>query len=367
MLKSMLKKDVNIEMELINTHKCRFMGDVNTYDITLVDKDFKYTKSILNKSCGGATVLPFDKEGNVFLEIQYRFPIRQALLELPAGKCDDGETFFECAKRELREETGCLSENIIEMPEYFSQPEFSDEKIGGFIALDCEDTEEQELDADESVTVMKIPFELAIELVKRNIIIDERTIIAIGEARCIQGFSFSSFDIEIDKCVKDIVKKIQDEEINLEEKDIDIDYTEVCEFGIVQDHIVKVPGDKNSRRECFYVKAGDMVLPISKNGKIGVLVRYMPSVGKNLVQLPFKMEFDKETVFEDFGEIVTAIGYSNDRQYMFLAKELEETDDFIWLTYNEVLECIKSGDILDGRVMAMIFKYFLHLSNFVEK
>ena len=50
-----------------------------------------------------------------------------------------------------------------------------------------------------------------------------------------------------------------------------------------------------------------------------------------------------------------------------VAKELEETDDFIWLTYNEVLEHIKSGDILDGRVMAMIFKYFLHLSNFVEK
>jgi len=359
MLKEKLKKDVNIIMEHIDTHKCRFMGDVKTYDITLVDKNFKYTKSILNKSCGGSTILPFDEEGNVFLEIQYRFPIRQAILELPAGKCDDNETFFECAKRELKEETGCLSEDIIEMPIYFAQPEFADEKIGSFIALNCDNTEEQELDADESVTVVKVPFELAIELVKRNVIIDERTIIAIGEARCIQGLTGRKCDAEINKYIEDVIQKIHDEEKILEEKDVGIDYTEVCEFGVIQDHIVKVPGNKNSRRECFYIKSGDIVLPISKNGKIGFLVRYMPSVRKNLVQLPCKLEFEKNFCFENFGEIVTAIGYANDRQYMFLAKDLEENDDFIWLDFAETLEYIKSGDISDGRVLAILFKYFL--------
>jgi len=158
--------------------------------------------------------------------------------------------------------------------------------------------------------------------------------------------------------VENIVKKIQDEGSLLEEKDIDIDYTEVCEFGIVQDHIVKVPGNKNSRRECFYLKAGDLVLPISKSGKIGVLVRYMPSLGRNLVQLPCKLEFDKDTVFEEFGEMVTTVGYSNDRQYMYLANGLEETQDFIWLNYDEIVEYIKAGNISDGKVLAIIYKYF---------
>jgi len=358
MLRENLNKEVNIKMEKIDTHKCRFMGEVNTFDITLVDKDFKYTKSILHKPYGGASILPIDKDGNVFLEIQYRFPIRQAILELPAGRNNEGETFLECAKRELREETGCVSEEIIEMPSIFAQPDFSDEELGCFIALNCEKISEQELDSDEAVTVIKVPLALAVELVKRNVIIDERTIIAIGEARCIQGLRGPAFNNNVDEYVDFISKKIQDEGIILEEKDIDIDYTEVCEFGVIQDHIVKVPGDKNSRRECFYVKAGDLVLPISKEGKIGVLVRYLPSLKKNLIQLPCKLEFDKDTKFEEFGEMVTTVGYGNDRQYMYLAKDLDESDDFFWLSKDELFSYIKDGTIKDGKVLAIILKYF---------
>jgi len=358
MIKEILNNKVNIKMEHIDTHKCRFMGDVNTFDITLVDKDFKYTKSILNKPYGGSSILPIDSDGNVFLEIQYRFPIREPILELPAGRCDDNETFLDCAKRELREETGCEAEKIIEMPAIFAQPEFTDEKLGCFIAEGCKKIGEQELDSDESVTVIKIPFEFAVELVKRNIITDERTMIAIGEARCILNYRGQENVDDIELEAENMAKKIKEEGMLLEEKDIDIDYTEVCEFGVVKDHIVKVPGDKNSRRECFYLKAQDLVLPISKNGKIGVIVRYMPAVNSNLVQLPTKLEFIKDTVFTEFGEMVTAVGYANDRQYMFLAKEIDETDDFIWLTKEETLQYIKDGTIVDGRVLGIILKYF---------
>lgn len=359
MLEKELKKDVKIEMELIDTHKCRFMGDVNTYDITLVEKDFKYTKSILNKPFFGSHILPFDKEGNIFLEIQYRFPIQETIIELPAGRAEPGEDFFECAKRELREETGCTAEEIIKISEIFAQPEFTSEELGGFVAVGCEKTEEQDLDNDESVCVIKIPFDVAIELVKRNIITDERTIIAIGESRYILGYEISNNSSNVEQIIEEIKNRVKEEEKNLIEKDVGIDYTETCEFGVIRDHIVKVPGNKNSRRECLYVKAGDMVLPISKSGKLGVVVRYMPAVGKNLVQLPSKMEFEKDTEFQDFGEMVTAVGYSNDRQYMFLAKDLEENDEFIWLTKEQVIECIKDGKIKDGRVLAMILKYLL--------
>lgn len=359
MLKSKLAKDVNVEMEHIDTHKCRFMGEVNTYDITLKDKDFKYTKSILNKHCGGASILPIDNAGNVFLEIQYRFPLRQTIIELPAGRSEEGESFLECAKRELREETGCTAGEMIEMPAIFAQPEFTDEKLGNFLALDCEKTDNQNLDGDESVTVIKVPFEVAVEMVKRNVIADERTMIAIGEARCIHGLRYEYSSGDVDKYIEDLLQKVEYEGEKLEEKEVDIDYTEVCEFGIIQDYIVKVPGNKNSRRECFFVKSGDLVLPVSKNGKIGVLVRYMPSVGKNLVQLPQKIEFDKEIELKSFGEMVTAVGYSNDRQYMFVIDNLEETDEFVWLTREETMQAIKTGDIADGRVLAMILKCFL--------
>lgn len=358
MLKELLNKKNNIEMEKIDTFKCRFMGEVNTFDITLVDKDFKYTKSILHKPYGGASVLPIDKDGNVFLEIQYRFPLRQAILELPAGRSEEGESFLECAKRELREETGCSSKEIVEMPAIFAQSEFTDEKLGCFIALNCTKVGEQKLDTDESVTIVKMPFDVAVELVKRNVITDERTIIAIGEAKCIQGINASSNCPDLETEINNIIKKIETEGALLEEKDIDIDYTETCEFGVIQDHIVKVPGDKNSRRECFYVKAGDLVLPISKSGKIGIKVKYMPSVETNLVQLPCKLEFDKDVIFEEFGEMVTAVGYSNDRQYMYLAKNLDESDEFFWFNKQEILKFIEDGTINDGKVLAIILKCF---------
>lgn len=359
MLKNKLNQEVNVEFEHIDTHKCRFMGEVNTYDITLKDKNFKYTKSILNKPHGGASILPVDDEGNVFLEIQYRFPLRQAIIELPAGRCNDGEGFLECANRELREETGCTSKELIEMPAIFAQPEFTDEKLGNFIALSCQKTDEQELDSDEAVTVIKVPFDIAVEMIRRNIIIDERTIIAIGEARCILGLGNEKFKLDVDEYIKNMLKTVEEEGKKLEEKEVDIDYTEICEFGVIQDHVVKVPGNKNSRRECFYVKAGDLVLPISRNGKVGVVVRYMPSVGKNLVQLPSKIEFGQEADLKEFGELVTAVGYANDRQYMYTIENLEETDDFIWLREEDFIRCVKNGDIEDGRVLAIVLKRFL--------
>ena len=63
-------------------------------------------------------------------------------------------------------------------------------------------------------------------------------------------------------------------------------------------------------------------------------------------------------IWKEFGEMVTTVGYGNDRQYMYLAKNLEETGEFVWISKSEVLSYIKDGIITDGRVLAIILKYF---------
>lgn len=358
-VEKLLNEKALIEREKIDSFDCRFMGTVFTYDVIYTEKDFRYAKAFLSKAYGGSGILPMNKEGNVFLEIQYRFPIRQAILELPAGHVDQGESYFDCAKRELTEETGCVSQEIEEQLGFYAQPEFSDEWLAFYLAKNCVQKEEQHLDSDENVTVLKVPFEIALDLVKKGIIIDERTIIALGICRCIQGLRFPDKVENKEEMYKEIKEKIIEEGKKLEEIEVDIDYTEVFEFGIVQDHIVKIPGNKNSRRECFYVKAGELVIPVSQNGKIGLKVSYMPAVDKKLLLLPEKMEFEADAEFKTFGEIVTAVGYANDRQSLFVLEGLKESEDLLWFSEEEVLELIREKKIEDGRVLAALLKYLI--------
>jgi ADP-ribose pyrophosphatase len=55
---------------------------------------------------GAVMVVPMLADGQLVLERQYRYPLRQLTIEFPAGKVDVGETGFDCAVRELAEETG---------------------------------------------------------------------------------------------------------------------------------------------------------------------------------------------------------------------------------------------------------------------
>jgi ADP-ribose pyrophosphatase len=55
---------------------------------------------------GAVVIIPLFDDGTVLLERQFRYPLADVFIELPAGKIDPQEDPLDCAKRELQEETG---------------------------------------------------------------------------------------------------------------------------------------------------------------------------------------------------------------------------------------------------------------------
>ena len=84
---------------------------------------------------GASAVVPFlsdpaGEDPQVLLIRQYRYAAGEFIYEVPAGTLDAGETPLECARRELREETGCTAERVEHMYSIYTTPGFTDEQIG---------------------------------------------------------------------------------------------------------------------------------------------------------------------------------------------------------------------------------------------
>ena len=80
---------------------------------------------------GGVAVLALDEDNTVYLVKQYRYPIQQLLLELPAGKLDHGaeENVLLGAQRELSEETGLEAAQWTYLGYTLASPGFCDEVL----------------------------------------------------------------------------------------------------------------------------------------------------------------------------------------------------------------------------------------------
>ncbi|CAN5714938.1 NUDIX hydrolase [soil metagenome] len=55
---------------------------------------------------GAVMIVPLLDDGRLVVERQWRYPVERVMLEFPAGKIDAGEPPWQCAIRELIEETG---------------------------------------------------------------------------------------------------------------------------------------------------------------------------------------------------------------------------------------------------------------------
>ena len=129
------------------------------------------------KHPGAAAVLPVLADGQVILVRQYRYPIGEVTLEVPAGKLDaKDEEPLHCARRELSEETGYTAEVYEKLTTIATTVGFSNEYIHLYLARGLSAGRQH---TDAFVHVVRMPFEKALDMVKTGEIVDAKTIISL--------------------------------------------------------------------------------------------------------------------------------------------------------------------------------------------
>ena len=127
---------------------------------------------------GSTGIVPLFDDGTVAMVSQYRHPVGDYLLEIPAGTIEHGESPLNCARRELEEEVGLVAREFIEVAQIYIVPAYSDEKIYVYLAKDLT-ASQQNLDEDEIIHVVKYPLNEVMQMIGQGIITDALTILAL--------------------------------------------------------------------------------------------------------------------------------------------------------------------------------------------
>ena len=131
------------------------------------------------KHNGAVCVVPLTREGEVVCIRQYRYALGRVTLEIPAGKFDYiGEDHREAALRELREETGYTTDNLIDIGPLATSPALLTEIIYCYLAEDMTPGE-TDPDEDEFLEIVHIPLGEAVDMILRGEIQDAKTQAAI--------------------------------------------------------------------------------------------------------------------------------------------------------------------------------------------
>jgi ADP-ribose pyrophosphatase len=123
-------------------------------------------------------ILPLDEELNTWIVGQYRFPLQAYSWEIIEGGGPHGTDPVESAKRELLEETGLRATEWQEIQRMHLSNSVSDELSIIYIARGLS-LGEAEPEETEQLTVRKIPFQAAFEMVMSGEITDSMSVAAI--------------------------------------------------------------------------------------------------------------------------------------------------------------------------------------------
>lgn len=127
---------------------------------------------------GAVVIVPLLADGSIVLERQFRYPLHQVFIELPAGKIDANEEVLITGQRELLEETGYSASTWVKLGAQHPCIGYSNEIIHIYLATGLVAGEHRR-DEDETLEVFEMKLEDCLSMIRRGEITDGKTIVAL--------------------------------------------------------------------------------------------------------------------------------------------------------------------------------------------
>lgn len=130
---------------------------------------------------GGVVIVAQKDDDTILMVKQFRYPVGEPSLELPAGKLDKGEEPDSASRRELEEETGYAAKNWNYLGYIYTTPGFCDEKLHLYYASNLVFVG-QKPDDGEILECFEYKKDKIFEMIKNGEINDSKTICALTRA-----------------------------------------------------------------------------------------------------------------------------------------------------------------------------------------
>lgn len=178
------KKDFKVkDRVLTGEYRDGYLG-INKFEVVLEDGSTRKVEQITKKGGNGDAVVifPITKDGKYVMVIESRPNTNEEVeIAFPAGMIDDGEEPIVSAKRELLEETGYESDNLVEMEWHYQDQGCSKAVIHTFLATDCIKVTDNIGEGTEHLDCVLVDIEDIEKYMKDNIISSANSKIAYYE------------------------------------------------------------------------------------------------------------------------------------------------------------------------------------------